>query len=712
MAGSERSALERLRHAGRLARKELREILRDRRTIVTLVLMPILVYPLIGMTLQKFLAAQLTQQPVVEYRIGYRTLAAAQANSRLWRLSDAFRARAEGRPVESPREPKGTEDDPKLVQFAPKTPEETYDLDALLTERVIDVGITAEANGDGTTRLELVQDESSSLSRAAGKFLEQKFRSVNEEFLAARLKEVDPQSRIPVTVTRRTIPATGTTAFSLATLVPLILILMTVTGAVYPAIDLTAGERERGTLEALISAPVRRHELLLAKYCAVLVVALLTAVANLVAMTATAYITGLESLLFGKGGLTWTLILHVFGVLAVFAGFFSSMLLAVTSFARSFKEAQAYLIPVMLVSIAPGILALMPGLRMTVGMSLVPLANMVLLTRDLFEGQLETVPAVAALISTVIYTAVGLVLAAQIFGTDAVLYGSSGSWSDLWRRPLEARTSPTLTQVFGCLAVVLPAFLILGRLLARWVETSMSVWVVGQLALTASLFVGLPALWSWWHRIPLAAAFQWRSTPALGWICAALAGLSLWPFAYESLVFALPSEQLQELAEKFSGVEARLAAIPFPLRLLVFAVMPAVTEELFFRGYLLQGLVRGWGRWPAILLGGAIFGLFHVFTQGLSFERFLPSTILGVCLGWVCLRTGSVGPGMLLHVLHNGLLLALSEYSDELKSAGIGVQEQSHLPAAWLIVAGGMVVASWFGLLRVRPARTLTYTTQ
>ena len=72
-------------------------------------------------------------------------------------------------------------------------------------------------------------------------------------------------------------------------------------GAVYPAIDLTAGERERGTLEMLIAAPVPRLGLLLAKYAAVLTVALLTALVNLAAMTITVHSTGLAASLFGAG---------------------------------------------------------------------------------------------------------------------------------------------------------------------------------------------------------------------------------------------------------------------------------------------------------------------------------------------------------------------------------------------------------------------------
>jgi len=124
----------------------------------------------------------------------------------------------------------------------------------------------------------------------------------------------------------------------MATLIPLILILMTVTGAVYPAIDLTAGERERGTLEALISAPVPRHELLFAKYLAVLSVAMLTAVANLTSMIVTAYSSGIEKLLFGSGGVSVATIALMLGLLFVFAAFFAAVILILTSFARSFKR--------------------------------------------------------------------------------------------------------------------------------------------------------------------------------------------------------------------------------------------------------------------------------------------------------------------------------------------------------------------------------------
>lgn len=178
----------------------------------------------------------------------------------------------------------------------------------------------------------------------------------------------------------------------MATLVPLILILMTITGAVYPAIDLTAGERERGTLEILVAAPVPRLALLFAKYLAVLAVAMLTAVINLAMMLLTLQLNGLTSQVFKDTGITVELVLQLLALLVLFATFFSAVLLALTSFARSFKEAQAYLIPLMLVSLAPGVIAMMPGLRLQGVLAVTPLMNIVLLARDLADGKAAVGP--------------------------------------------------------------------------------------------------------------------------------------------------------------------------------------------------------------------------------------------------------------------------------------------------------------------------------
>jgi ABC-2 type transport system permease protein/sodium transport system permease protein len=218
------------------------------------------------------------------------------------------------------------------------------------------------------------------------------------------------------------------------TLVPLVLILMTITGAVYPAIDLTAGERERGTLEVLMAAPVPRLGLLLAKYAAVVTVAVLTALVNLGTMALTLFISGLGPKLFGEEGLTAGALAEVFGLLLLLAAFYSGVLLALTSFARSFKEAQAYLVPLMLLSLVPGVVSLMPTVPLAGPLLVVPLLNVVLLARDLLTGSADPLAAVVVVASTLAYALLAVAVAARLFGAEAVLSGRGDGWLRRLRR--------------------------------------------------------------------------------------------------------------------------------------------------------------------------------------------------------------------------------------------------------------------------------------
>src|SRR5207247_7497428 len=117
----------------------------------------------------------------------------------------------------------------------------------------------------------------------------------------------------------------------------------------------------------------------------------LTAVVNLVSMTITLQVSGLARQLLPDGGLSLPLILQLFALLLLFAAFFSAVLLCLTSFARSFKEAQAYLIPLMLGSLGPGVLAMIPNLKLDHVLASLPLVNIVLMARDLFDTGVDPV---------------------------------------------------------------------------------------------------------------------------------------------------------------------------------------------------------------------------------------------------------------------------------------------------------------------------------
>ena len=693
----------------RMAQKELREILRDRRTIITLLGMPLLIYPLLGVTFQKLLVTQATEKTTTEYRVAFAGQRDARVFRRLFDEAKLLQAKQGGTTDSVNREPAGTPDDPVWQFMVSKDENASVDVEALVADRTADVGVRLkEGRDEGPWNFELSYRSSSPFSLDARRMIDERLRTVNDMVIAEQLREQNPPLQLPIATVPKPVMTEDTgTQFSMATLIPLILILMTVTGAVYPAIDLTAGERERGTLEALISSPVPRHELLFAKYLAVLTVALLTALANLTSMVITAYAGGMEQLLFGSDGISLRTLTMILGLLIVFAGFFASVILILTSFARSFKEAQAYLIPVMLVSVAPGVLCLLPGIEMTGWMSVTPLVNIVILARDIFDGRVQSAWVLTTLLSTVLYSAVALAMAARIFGTDAVLYGSEGSWADLVRRPSTPRPAASLSQTLFYLAVLFPAFLILAglpaRLLGGWIEGRL----IGNAVLTIVLFAAGPLALARWTGVDWTTGFRLKAATPIAYVSAGLLGLSLWPFAYELELQAISPERIEVMKELFKQIKTSLDAIPLPVKLVALALIPAVCEELFFRGYLLTALRTGMSTPLAIILSSCLFGLFHVIVlNSLFFERFVPTCFLGLILAWICVRTESILPGMLLHSLHNGLLLSLSSFTNELASLGIGTETQEHLPTRW-IVAAAVCVALALAMLILSTRRRI-----
>lgn len=668
---------------GRLTLKELRETLRDRRTIATLVLMPIFVYPLLGMTFYKFLFAQLTQENRTEYHIAVET----QRDFAKFQASYSAGNRLLGYEID-PARPlpvrKGEPPQPEIHLLQRDESPQQLSLEELVRTNVADIAVRFGSRRQMPMRVDFILREGSPLGREIRDHIERRFRAVNDQFIKEYLAQQDPAVGLPLAWTDSTVPAETVQAFSLATLVPLILILMTVTGAVYPAIDLTAGERERGTLEALMAAPVSRTRVLLAKYAAVVFVALMTAVVNLGAMVTTAFSTGFEQLLFGSEGLTPVRLLQVLGLLAAFAAFFSAVILALTSVARSFKEAQAYLIPLMLLSLAPGVLALLPGLKLTLGWALVPLANMVLVTRDLLEGHVSAAALGVSLLANGVWTAVALLIAVRIFGTDSVLYGSSGTWRDALRRPSEIQPQLRWEQGLTALVVVFPAFILLSSVPGRFAEWSISARLIANTVVLASLFAVWPLLLAGYSRVPWKQAFGLRTPPVTALLAAGLAGLSLWPLVYEVEVSLLSHMRLEAIFEIAKPITEQIAQTPLPLRLFALAVCPAICEELLFRGFLLRAFRSAMSPSATIIITAALFGLFHVLVRdALLLERFPPTALLGLVLGWLAIRTGSLWPGVLLHVIHNTTVLLLPRLNTLLGDWVGSLEHHTHLP--WTI---------------------------
>ncbi|MEK0424653.1 MAG: hypothetical protein RJB11_744 [Planctomycetota bacterium] len=716
----------------RLCLKELRESLRDRRTLITLVLMPILVYPLLSMAMQRLIVGSASgSSDRSEYIIGVASedaggvLASAIAETSMAIEQGVRHSIQIRRNNQSLAKQSATIQD-AIAGASEKDSAEKSNQTLVGTKAqfniVVTDGITLQsALESGQIDLAVISARAESVPvRGNGfypayefelEFRDADVRSENAmlEFRKAMELVNDSQAlrfRGPLPVSVRMVStATGKKVdamASLAGILPLILILMTITGAVYPAIDLTAGERERGTMEAMIATPAPRFLLLLSKYVAVVTVAVLTALANLFASWITLSIGGLGRALLGEKGFSLLALVQILPLLVIFAAFFSAILLAMCSFARSFKEAQAYLIPVMLVSLAPALVTLMPNIEFSTLLGIVPLVNILLLSRDIMTGSPQALPAFAAVFSTLLYAAAALVVASKLFGAESATSGSQETWSDLLRRPKRTQLLPDLGDLAVFLAMLFPVFFIVTNLFGQ-TQMSIGAKLWSNAGMLLVLFFVTPSIVAWYRRLNPQTTFLLRSwtgnlpqvrqrvvrgVGVLLSVCFMAAGLWIVAFEFLQLLkdygFGLLALEQPEVLDK---AKKEFAQIPFWIILVTSAIVPAFAEEYFFRGYVLSAFRNRVSSLRAILYSALIFGLFHVITGSmLSLERFFPSTLLGLFLGFVAIRTGSLWPGVLLHAIHNGLVFWLTRFSTKELSDWFGSTNE-HFPPIWIFAS-------------------------
>jgi len=191
----------------------------------------------------------------------------------------------------------------------------------------------------------------------------------------------------------------------LGALIPYLLIPLVLAGASYPAIDLGAGEKERGTLETLLLTPVTRTELVLGKFFTVLASSLATAFITVVSMGFWVSVAGsfvdakiITEVMGTIGIVDLSLILLM---LVPLAGIFSSLVLAISIYARTFKEAQNYMGPLSMVAFMPLLVAMMPNMELTMKTAMIPITNVALAIKELIKG-------------TVDYSMVGMIFAATL----------------------------------------------------------------------------------------------------------------------------------------------------------------------------------------------------------------------------------------------------------------------------------------------------------
>jgi len=474
-------------------------------------------------------------------------------------------------------------------------------------------------------------------------------------------------------------------------ILPFILFIWALTGAFYPAVDVCAGEKERGTLETLLTSPALRREIVWGKLLTIMTFSMATAMLNLGSMGVTGKFVltqfqGLSPMAGQSGMLSMPPVVSLVWLgIALFpvAALFSALCLACAAFARSTKEGQYYLMPLLLVIMPLMILPMSPGVELNLGNSLIPITGVVLLLRSMIEGQYwQALPFVLPVMGvTFMCCLLAIRWAEEQFNSESVLFRESerldlGRW--LVHLVRDRSETPTFAQGVFCSGLILMLIFLMNFALPSPSANAINFHFIFQTTFILQVVcIALPAVlmallftsqrkktllvdkWPRWQFL-LAAALLALFVRPLG-IYLVIGIEQLYPISTEMKV------QLDSLSDIFKSTSN-----PW-LPLLMITVLPAVCEEIAFRGFVLSGLRRVGHKWWAIGLSSVAFGLVHPILQ-----QQIAAAAVGMVLGYLAVQTGSLLVCMVFHAVYNGLAVAVAQVSEQASSSA------AHSYSSWI----------------------------
>jgi sodium transport system permease protein len=362
--------------------KELRDTLRDRRTLISMIVIPTLVMPAVTMGAFFLMIKSVRQAQAAAPTI----MILGGEDSPKARTALAGHAKLKIVPTRTDWKEQIAE---KKVRAAVEIP----------------TGFDAALDRGEPAAIKVFNYEGEMRSNFAVSEVRRFFDDYREKVITARLAErgLPPTLVKPFTMrTQNVAPPEKIAGNWVGGIFPYIFLMLAFSGAMYPALDLTAGEKERGTMETILCSPIARLDLVLGKFLMVLTASLGTVMFSLLSMALTFLIGGpvLANLASGggraaqaAGGAAPSLpmldplgMLAVLGMVLPMAVLFSAALMAISLFAKSFKEAQSYVSPLILLIVLPGVVGMLPGVELNARLALVPILNVSLVSKELVSG--------------------------------------------------------------------------------------------------------------------------------------------------------------------------------------------------------------------------------------------------------------------------------------------------------------------------------------
>lgn len=373
-----------------ILKKELRELFRDKKSLAMMLVIPIFI-PLLVIGMSALFESQMNVDTEEYNKIGFS-----------YELSEAEESIAK-------------EMDIDVVFGTTKELKEKYE------EGNIDLYITKKDNHY------TIHSDGSDNSSYASNLMETYFNTYKEVLQQESLskQKINPDEILNIiTVDEKVVEEDNFFASYIKNYAFLFILMAITVSATYPATDTTAGERERGTLETLLTFPIKSKDIIIGKFLGVTVSSIITGLLSLALAVISLFISKDMFTIYEGVNTMYTLssIIYAVVVIITYSFFISGLCIAIASTSKTFKEAQSALTPLTFISLFPGMIAFMIGITTTPLISVIPFLNFTTIFTDITAGNINVLHIFLMMLSTVIYISIVFFYIIKQYKSEKVLF--------------------------------------------------------------------------------------------------------------------------------------------------------------------------------------------------------------------------------------------------------------------------------------------------
>lgn len=702
-----------------LLKKELLDVFRDKKAIIMMVLVPILLYPLIFFGSMAVMTMIQSNMEEGEYKVAIVASDDGALKSAVEKHNENAKVEAQEKAeTESTDQGNSSEDSVSQGNSASTSANgiatdvltlvdaPSGDYQEALQNEELDAYVTSSKDSSGKTVYEVYYVSSiTNSSYAAGivrDVVDELSREESKEKIQAAGLDADVIMN-PVVCESEDLASSEQSAGSiLGMILPFLLVLSLLMGTMYPAIDVTAGEKERGTLETLLTLPVSNREIIFSKFFTVAIIGIISALLNIVSIafmgTYMIRLMGdaVESMGISFAGIDIGKFIPaiIFTVLAIlaFSLFISAVTMCITSLAKSYKEANNYITPLMLVVMLTGYIGFIPNIELTHTMALVPVANICLMIKNLLLFKVEYNLVAVVLVSNVLYAIVAVLILSRIYDSENVLFDEGKFSLKLFERRSNMKKGgvPTTGDAWFMVVFVMFAYLYLGSVL------EMKYGFGGIFGIQMIIFV-LPLLYVLYTKRSILQTYSFRKTKFMNFVAALFMGcgamlIGIILTSFVSMLFPTEAEMVS------SGLMNELMSDNELLTFAVVALTPAVCEEMLFRGFLFSAFRGRYKIVVSVLLTAVIFGVYHM-----SIVRFFTTALLGAALAVIVYYSDSIFPAMVMHAINNGIAVLQMYHPDTMENIFplFAVEEPGIMESIVVSTMGILLLAAGVAMFKI-----------